>query len=190
MLTLVKHAKVSTVTFSFDLRFRGQRSKRSNFKQCQIAKLTMPTCWPWSNMQKSPRWTLRPTYISGVKGQKRSNIKHHRMAKLTVPTCWPGQQRSNFKQRQSAKLLLPTRWPWKNMQNYRKRIHGDLFDWQILNKIKWFYVAYMLAFEKHAKFFMVTSLPDVPLWGKRSKNMDNFKQRQIANSTRWKVKHE
>ena len=52
---------------------KGQ--KRSNFKQRQMAKLTMPTCWPWSNMQKSPRWPLCPTYSSGVKGQKRSNIK-------------------------------------------------------------------------------------------------------------------
>ena len=155
-----------------------------------MAKQTVPTCWPWSNMQKSPRWPLPPTYSSGVKGQK--GIKQHRMAKLAVPTCWPGQQRSNFKQRQSAKLLVLH----KHAKVSTVTSLSDLwlrgqrsYTVKFLNKIKWFYVSYMLTFEKHAKFFMVTSLSDVPLWGKGSKNMDNLKQRQIANSTRSKVKH-
>ena len=62
--------------------------QRSNFKQRQMAKQTVPTCWPWSNMQKCPWWPFHLTYGSGVKGQKTSNFKQCQMAKLTTPTCW------------------------------------------------------------------------------------------------------
>ena len=89
MYALGQYAKASTVTSSPDLRVRGQRSKRSNVKQRQTAKLTMPTRRPWASMQKCPRWPRRQTYGSGVKGQKRSNIKLCQMAKLTVSTSLP-----------------------------------------------------------------------------------------------------
>ena len=36
-----------------------------------MAKLTVPTCTPWANMQKRPRWPRHQTYGSGVKGQKK-----------------------------------------------------------------------------------------------------------------------
>ena len=74
MLASGKHAKVSTVTFLSDLRFRGQRSnlsnspipiRRSNYKQRQIVKLLVPTCWPWTNMQKFPWWPFGPELALG-----------------------------------------------------------------------------------------------------------------------------
>ena len=34
--------------------------RRSNYKQRQIVKLLVPTCWPWTNMQKFPWWPFRP----------------------------------------------------------------------------------------------------------------------------------
>ena len=38
MLASVKHAKVSTVTFSFDIRLRGQRSKKVKFQTMSNGK--------------------------------------------------------------------------------------------------------------------------------------------------------
>ena len=145
MLTLNKHARVSTVTLSPYQQLRGQRSKKVKFlnnvkwrqhvglgqtyksvhgdlffrptvegskvkkgqifKQCQMAQLTVPTCWPRANMQKCPRWPFCPTYGSGVKGKICQNS--------LIPI-----RRSNYKQRQIVKLLVPTCWPWTNMQKF------------------------------------------------------------------------
>ena len=47
---------------SFGVKVKVKYSPRSNFKQRQMAKLMVPTCCPWTNMQKYSRWPLRPTY--------------------------------------------------------------------------------------------------------------------------------
>ena len=127
-----------------------------------------------------------------------------KLATVSTVTSWSGLrligQRSKKGQISNA-VKFQNRWcqtvglgqTCQSLHSYlfvRPMIKGwKVINGQILNKIKWFYFAYMLAVEKHAKFFTVTSLSNIPLWGKRSKNMDNFKQRQIANSTRSKVKH-
>ena len=54
-------------TYGFKCRLeviRGHRGQiqRSNFKQRRSAKLTIPTCWPWVNIQKYPRWSLCQTF--------------------------------------------------------------------------------------------------------------------------------
>lgn len=68
-----------------------QRSiKWSNFKQCQIGKLTMSTCWSCTNMLKCPWWPLHRTYRKGVKGQRKvklqttSNCKSNSANMLTM----------------------------------------------------------------------------------------------------------
>ena len=99
MLDMDRDEKVSTVTPSYDLPFRGQRSKKvkilnyfkgqkykcqhvghgqtcksvhgdlvvqptvkgskvkdgQNFKVSQMAKITVSTCWTWTDMQKCPQ---------------------------------------------------------------------------------------------------------------------------------------
>ena len=37
--------------------------RMSNYKH-QIVKLLVPTCWPWTNMQKFPWWPFRPRISS------------------------------------------------------------------------------------------------------------------------------
>ena len=146
MLTLNKHARVFHGDPFALPTVEGSKVKKGQiFKQRQMAKLMMPTCWPGANMQTCPRRPFLPTYGWGVKGQKGQIFKQCQMAKITVPTCWPranmqkcprwpfcptygsgviGQicqispipiRRSNYKQRQIVKLLVPTCWPWKNM---------------------------------------------------------------------------
>ena len=41
-----------------------------------MSKLTVPTYWPWPNMQNCPRWPFCPTYGWGLKSQKRLNSKN------------------------------------------------------------------------------------------------------------------
>ena len=55
ILVLDKDAKVSTVTSLSDLRIRGRRSKKGQIEKCQITKLTVSMCCPWTNMQKCQR---------------------------------------------------------------------------------------------------------------------------------------
>ena len=94
----------------------------SNFKQCQMAKLRVPTCWPRSNMQKCPRWPFCPTYGSGVIGQICQNSP--------IPI-----RRSNFKQRQILKLLVPTCWPWTNMQEFPRWPFRRTNGWGVKGQI-------------------------------------------------------
>ena len=77
-----------------------------------MAKLTVPTCTPWANMQKRPRWPRHQTYGSGVKGQKRSNFKQRQTAKLTMPTCRPW-----------ASMQKCPRWPRR--QTYGSGVKGQ-----------------------------------------------------------------
>ena len=77
-----------------------------------MAKLTVPTCMPWANMQKRPRWPRHQTYGSGVKGQKRSNFKQRQTAKLTMPTCRPW-----------ASMQKCPRWPRR--QTYGSGVKGQ-----------------------------------------------------------------
>ena len=52
---LGKHAIVSIVTLS-NLQLRGSKvTEKSNVKHGKMAKLTMPTCWPYINMHKCPQ---------------------------------------------------------------------------------------------------------------------------------------
>ena len=91
MLALGKHAKVSTVTFSSDLRLRGQRSKKVKFLNNVKWHVGLgQTC------KTVHRDLFCPTYGSGVKGQicqnspipiRKSNYKQRQIIKLLVPTC-------------------------------------------------------------------------------------------------------
>ena len=84
MLALVKHAKVPTVTFSFDLRFRGRRSKKVKFQTMSNGKTNDANMLALVKHAKvSTVSSLSDLQFRG----KRSNIKQYQMAKLTVPTC-------------------------------------------------------------------------------------------------------
>ena len=98
--------------------------KRSNFKQRQTAKLTMPTCRPWASMQKCPRWPRRQTYGSGVK-KKRSNFKQRQIVKLTVPTCRPW-----------ANMQKCPRWPRRQTYGSGAKVKKVKFQTTLTLQIK------------------------------------------------------
>ena len=84
MLALGKHAKVSTVTFSSDLRLRGPKVKKGQiFKQCQMAKLNGANMLASGKTCKSVRGDF---FLSDLwfRGQ-RSNLSK------TVPFQYEGQ---------------------------------------------------------------------------------------------------
>ena len=79
MLTLNKHARVSTVTLSPYQWLRGQIKKGQIFKQRQMAKLMLPTCSALGHA-KCPRFFFQPT----VEGSKVKKGQIFKLSKLTV----------------------------------------------------------------------------------------------------------
>ena len=79
-----------------------------------MAKVTVLTCWTWTDIQNCPRWPLCPTYGQEVKGQRKvkfqtssngksSSInvlaldKHQKILTVTsLSNLWLKDQRSNF----------------------------------------------------------------------------------------------
>ena len=68
---------------------RGQKVKeRSNYKHAQMTNITVSMYWPWTKIQKCPRWPLRLTYGYGVKGQRKVKLQTCSNDKSNSVNAW------------------------------------------------------------------------------------------------------
>ncbi len=82
-----RDAKVSTVTSSYDLPLRGQRSKKVKiWNYIKWQKKNRMTCWARRDMQNCPRWPYGRGLIVCYKGVK-GHVKSHYVKPLAKCTC-------------------------------------------------------------------------------------------------------